>query len=888
MTETLQERGRKATFSSQKVSRTLILPHSHRDFLAKELVSSSGSSNPWPHWSQPCITSPFRACKKANDSTEMGGRHLGCLTPPPTYPDPKTQHSTSRQRVCSESPYATGRQRQFLESIGIFVILSRRSADGEMGTGITTQWALDRTASGAFTVSRGFLEAATTDNVQTTALLACEAFGTTVAMSPESCTKAEILCSQTGQSAMLPFVKAQIGYREGDSGWYLSRNHAGLRFLGLAAALTTIDPWAAARVLYTRIDESAADKRLVPSTLQLKQLLLVLESRLAKAGFANNVLGWSQVFMDVIRRSGDVIHLDVEKHGVVTPSVETISALVEGIAATSRVGEDAQRLEIHTTAAQAAWIVAFVKWCTGAPPLIVLHDGDILGQPGETAPSIMLRLLRNTGKSKLTRIETYDPVGKLKRLVTSAEGLSSTKGLVSVGAYGEAVLRQRFGTNNDVKYRACVGALPHACALVREKLMIKKTTSSPQNIFHDFEYLGSDTTATMGQAFPSVSKISQTLQDYLRTGDRPLPVLPELTALQVAPPIEDLPLWAMLRLKMAKDCPCRTCQPMATRKTATCTYNTLIHDFSTTVSNILLLSLIRPLDPNGVQVYFGCAISGTFVSAVKLVLFGETARGRSPSLPTSCTIWDTLQPAVAMLGHEFGDSGAWVMSSCYGQTVFPSMFASTVLEPEGVLSLECMPGLIYKKRSDGKKDKESEPYTLAQVSPSVQFMDFSDDESDDDANSREEGNSSRHSTAPAKLSGPVLPKNLYSDAIQWNVQSGESNISISLTAPQLPGLPIRNPMFAVEAAAGSVFVYCSHDRMAPYSGAATLAPFEVTPWDPRWPGHLQSFGIVQCDRNEPMRLFSLTAGRPAVIRMDACLECCSKCCALTGIGSVIC
>jgi len=760
-----------------------------------------------------------------------------------------------------------------------------------------TQWALDRTAGGAYTVSRGFLEAATADNVQTTALLACEAFGTTVAMSPESCTKAELLCSQTGQSAMLTFAKAQIGYRKGDSGWYLSRNNAGVRFLGLAAALTTINPWTAAQVLHTRIDKSAADRTLVPTTPQLKQLLLVLESRLAKAGFANNVLGWSHVFMDEIQRSGDIMQLDTEKHGIATPSVETIAALMEGLSATARVGEDAQRLEIHTTAAQAAWIVAFVKWCTGAPPLIVRQDDqEVLGQPGETAPSIMLRLLRGAGKSKLTRIETYDPVGKLKRLITSVGGLSSTKGLVSVGVYGEAVLRQRFGTKSDVMYRACVGALPQACALVRENLGIGKMPGYPRRTIHDLnEYLGSDATATMGQAFPSVTKISQTLQDYLCSGDGPFPVLPELsqlTALHGTPPaIEDLPLWAMLRLKLAKDCLCRICQPMATRRTATCTYSTLIHSFSTTVADILLLSLIRPLDPDGVQVCFGCDISGTFVSAVKSILFGVTSRGSSASapLPASCTIWGILQPAVAMLGHEFGLPRAWVMSSKYGQTVFPSILATTVLDPEGVLSLECMPGLIYKKNSDGKKDKESEPYSLAQVSPMVTSMDFSDEESDGDTHSLEEGNPSRHSTAPAKLSGPVLPKNLYSDAIQWNVKSGESDISIAVTAPQLlPGLPIRNPMYAVEAAAESVFVNCSHDRMVPYSGTATLAPFEVTPSDPRWPGHQQSFGIVQCDRNEPMRFFSLTAGRPAVVRMDACLECCSKCCVLTGIGTVIC
>src|SRR4051794_18239472 len=104
---------------------------------------------------------------------------------------------------------------------------------------VSPTWTLSQTASETISVSRGMLIAATTDNVQMLALLACESFGATLAMAPEACTKVELLCSQIHDSAVLTWLKAKVGYRKGDCGWQLARSEAGIRFLGLTACLTT-------------------------------------------------------------------------------------------------------------------------------------------------------------------------------------------------------------------------------------------------------------------------------------------------------------------------------------------------------------------------------------------------------------------------------------------------------------------------------------------------------------------------------------------------------------------------------------------------------------------------------------------------------------------------
>ena len=102
-------------------------------------------------------------------------------------------------------------------------------------------WAISRTATDALSISTGIVKAATSDNIQVIALLACEGFGAILPICPETCAKAHQLCSRGHESAVIAFLKAQIGFQKGDSGWQLVQSNAGLRFLALAACLLTID-----------------------------------------------------------------------------------------------------------------------------------------------------------------------------------------------------------------------------------------------------------------------------------------------------------------------------------------------------------------------------------------------------------------------------------------------------------------------------------------------------------------------------------------------------------------------------------------------------------------------------------------------------------------------
>lgn len=158
---------------------------------------------------------------------------------------------------------------------------------------VALQWALNETAGNVFSVTKGFIRAASCDNVQALALLVCEAFGNTLAMCPETCLKVERIAGMHHQSVVVKFLKAQVGYSSGDSGAQLSLSSAGVRFLGLAAALNTLGPFNGALALETLIANSALSQQLLPTVTQLKDLLNALDYKLNRAGFAEHLAGWS-------------------------------------------------------------------------------------------------------------------------------------------------------------------------------------------------------------------------------------------------------------------------------------------------------------------------------------------------------------------------------------------------------------------------------------------------------------------------------------------------------------------------------------------------------------------------------------------------------------------
>ncbi|EJT70191.1 hypothetical protein GGTG_12364 [Gaeumannomyces tritici R3-111a-1] len=158
---------------------------------------------------------------------------------------------------------------------------------------VQAQWSLDTTPGSAISLLSGVIQAATTDNVQAIALLACERFGSTLAMSDETMSKIETSVVPTPPSIPIRFLQAKIGFSKHDSAVQLGKSKAGVRFLGLATALiTTMKPMQAAKALDLMLSKSAADSTQLPTLRQLRDLLLALEPRCQTAGFADSVHGW--------------------------------------------------------------------------------------------------------------------------------------------------------------------------------------------------------------------------------------------------------------------------------------------------------------------------------------------------------------------------------------------------------------------------------------------------------------------------------------------------------------------------------------------------------------------------------------------------------------------
>jgi hypothetical protein len=638
------------------------------------------------------------------------------------------------------------------------------------------------------------LEAATTDNVQALALLACESFGASVAMSQESRHKAYLLCNRSHESAVFSFLKAQIGYRKGDCGWQLSRSDAGLRFLGLAACLSTMGPWNAAVILYELIYVTATDKKLVPTSQHLKQLMQAVEDRLARSGFSESALGWAIMFSNEMETSGDTQSLQLQigrKNATMAPPAKAIVGLTQAMSHLARVGEEIQRIEIATTAEHAAWFVAFVKWCLGVPPIIVFYNDRTLAS--ESASRVTLRLIKSTVKPQEIRIDLHEYTGNIKNLVRAAQSLDEFRGLVGLGVYGQAMLRRRFGPPSDPKYRACVQALRYACVLVRQNLVVRREWSTATTTISTADldqWVGPEATVAKGQVFTSVENISLVLHDYL--GGSPDEPPPRLTEISSGVVVEDLPLVSLVKSRMCQDCPCRSCQNTTTKAITDCTFKRFLFDVSHCVADVLALSLLRPVDPRGVQVYFGSETSGPFVQCVKSILSGETKHSK-------CSVSNILQHVVEMLGHDlskpFNESYAWVMSSRYDQTVYPRLLSTQTIQSEGILTLECIPGNLMWG------DKR---YATVQVAPAYRQWDFGDEDSDAESTTQE---SMPYRQVKLEDGATLCPEDSFSGyELEWQLGFKEIDVQVAVLLPKFPTLPGRNPRYVLESAAESLFV----------------------------------------------------------------------------------
>lgn len=120
----------------------------------------------------------------------------------------------------------------------------------------------------------------------------CERYGDTLAICPQTRRLVEKHISSFSDPLALDFLQISVGYVKSDVTGVLGATKAGVGFLALSAALlSTMDDYDAAVVFEHLLDQSTTDKSSVPSALQLKALMSIMDHKLNRLGFTNSVLG---------------------------------------------------------------------------------------------------------------------------------------------------------------------------------------------------------------------------------------------------------------------------------------------------------------------------------------------------------------------------------------------------------------------------------------------------------------------------------------------------------------------------------------------------------------------------------------------------------------------
>ncbi|MCJ1351108.1 MAG: hypothetical protein MMC33_001090 [Icmadophila ericetorum] len=104
----------------------------------------------------------------------------------------------------------------------------------------------------------------------------------------------ELMGRRKHTSYVMKHIFVSFGYAAGDAADSLANTEAGVRFLGLIAAIRTVGkPYKTAQELHILLKESAIEKQKIPPINQLKDLIVALEKNIACSDFVEILLGWN-------------------------------------------------------------------------------------------------------------------------------------------------------------------------------------------------------------------------------------------------------------------------------------------------------------------------------------------------------------------------------------------------------------------------------------------------------------------------------------------------------------------------------------------------------------------------------------------------------------------
>jgi len=726
---------------------------------------------------------------------------------------------------------------------------------------IQLQWSLDNTTSAALSVARAIFRAATHDNVQPLAILACERFGNTIAMCQETCRKIERLVNKTAEPVTINFLRASVGFTTEDSATQLSKSQAGVQFLGLAAALvTSLGEFEGGNALGEMLNSSASDKTLLPTARQLKELLATLEPRFQRSGFTDTVAGWEIFFCQspAMRQQ----HRDFWKISTCYPKPKGLDSLVDAFRRISRLGDsDITGVNIKVTHC-APWVVAFTKWCLGAPPSIYLDDGTVVLEQSDINVTVLVSM--DFENCAGLEVLVYGEVGGPSDLVAAPLGNRSWTGMVSIEMYGQWIL-QDHGFAAGHAHEVLIQALPFAIQQTVKSLRFSKYRTFDLSVpLRDWQSVSLQDGPKLDEEFVDLrlspfgkeSAIAKTTSQILGLSESI--TLRSLGGLRIA----DLPV-VKLHLKTTKeDCLCsKCCHPGL--KFKPCATDMFFHKLAFILADILALSLFEY--PNAPLVHLQHHRDGSnpFKQAIySIISTGELAY---------CNLLYLQQYALELVGHnvlEDVKESRWVMSCFKGQVVYPSLYETSGYNKRGYLTLNWLPGLL---RYDGDVYARVIGDEISSIGNDP-FIGV-------------------HDTV-------TRPCNLVSDIkLVWRVVKGDTVLQVSLGLSSqkrdISSCQFSPCTILKNLSSALLLEACPHSPAAvlesPDEFCAFTGPLHVTAI-PSQKNGIQVVGVVAVDGSNELRIFSLCAGGtviPMVLRKDACLSCCLDACRKTNYPVVI-
>ncbi|KAH7358072.1 hypothetical protein B0T11DRAFT_99457 [Plectosphaerella cucumerina] len=736
-------------------------------------------------------------------------------------------------------------------------------------SGVAAQWNLDTTSVNALGIGRGLLAASTSDNVQPIALLACESFGSTLAICPETIGKVERVIVPSPPPAVLKFIQAQVGFFKDDSASYFGRSAAGVRFLGLTAALVTISPLeTGTRALDLMLRKNKTDLTLLPTPRQLYSLLHAIRGRCHRGDFASSLLGWHMMLRPII---GDLLPPKegltsedydalILTHAEDAPTPYMLEQLVDVFRQIARIGESSVLGATIKISKSLVWVVAFSRWCLGYTPKVLwLGDSGNNILPDDPQSRITIVACDGARLGKDIEVAIHDGLGtRLNCLIATDPsgdllGLQriSWEGMVSVREYGAWKLHQLQIGHNLSEFDEFMA---YAVPLVG--LLFQTNALDPRKV-------PSQMTAQRCNPFRDDSGFDEAYE----------------VLFQRAPPEWEFPGWE-------KGASCREMVaslrgPRSFWVSASGVVKWDIDNLVHLALDLVAISMLVSPETARCRVAYKINQSALadnkarrLIANCKAVLAGQST-SRSRLLPTE----DILRWAAALFGQDLYVS-THILSSGRGQAMYVESYESLTLNTTGYLRLSLVPGVIKYKNETYALLQE---FHLAKACPQPWRQDLSTSSS---------GANIRHNQYPGySVQWMVMLSDVNSLRALPNMVSGDGGIAAQ-----------ASPSDALKSAASAVVaVTCEHAKHATGPTNTAFAARQTVPVASigmtRTEVPLGAVGVVAVSGSQDLRFLAAAChwdevsessfGLGMVIRQDACFDCCIQLCFLNDIRILI-